>query len=67
MKKYNRYLLNQIQNILIIDEFYVAPVNLLLGVLLLLHLEDMLYIKSCVKLELLKSSKLKFKNLAKPG
>lgn len=39
---YLHYLFYKIKNILVIDELYVTPVDFLLGILFLLHLENML-------------------------
>jgi hypothetical protein len=40
-----QYLLNKIQNILVVHKLYIAPIDFLLCVLLLLHLEYMLWRK----------------------
>jgi len=41
-KEIATYLLNQVQNILVVDKFYVTPVNLLPVVLFLLHFKNIL-------------------------
>lgn len=41
-KGVNKNLLNQIQNILIVYEFNIAPINFLISVFFLLHFKNML-------------------------
>jgi len=47
------YLLNKIQNILVVYEFYVTPIYFLFCVLFLLHLEYVLLRKMLVSIKLL--------------
>lgn len=37
-----KYLLNQIQNILVVNKFYVTPIDLFFSVFFLFHFKDML-------------------------